>query len=65
MTHFVALDDMDLTFPHGELFGRHFVHTDSMVGLTDELVAEALMKLNNPVDAACLPAPEVQEPMRW
>jgi len=41
----VALDDMDLTFPsgpEGERMKPHFVHTRSERGLTEELAAKAI-----------------------
>ena len=65
VTHFCALDDMDLEHPHGEAVGRHFVQTDSDEGLTDTQVADALEKLRVRVDAASLPAAEHQEERKW
>mmetsp|Transcript_20962 Transcript_20962/g.48021 ORF Transcript_20962/g.48021 Transcript_20962/m.48021 type:complete len:140 (-) Transcript_20962:283-702(-) len=65
VTHFVAIDDMDLTFPHGDKFDHHFVQTDSDVGLTGELVQRALEKLNVRVDRASLPVAETKEEYMW
>ena len=63
--HFVALDDMDLEYPHGAAFGKHFVQTDSMNGLVDADVERALQILKLNADTNTLPSPELQEETKW
>mmetsp|Transcript_74627 Transcript_74627/g.207441 ORF Transcript_74627/g.207441 Transcript_74627/m.207441 type:complete len:262 (-) Transcript_74627:125-910(-) len=53
--HFVALDDANLTDPHGEAFGKHFVQTDAGTGLTEHDVSRALQVMQLTVDRSSLP----------
>mmetsp|Transcript_3885 Transcript_3885/g.6466 ORF Transcript_3885/g.6466 Transcript_3885/m.6466 type:complete len:140 (+) Transcript_3885:1-420(+) len=63
--HFVALDDMDLSFPHGEPFIRHFLHTDTECGLTAADADRAIEILQQKVNRAELPKPITQEETLW
>merc|ERR1712224_526018 len=59
---FVALDDTDLRDPHGEAFGRHFVHIDNRTGLVDDDITKALQVLQLRIDRSTLPAPLRMDP---
>ena len=61
----VALDDIDLTHPHGQPIAAHFVHTDPRRGLTQADADAALEKLQRPCDRQTLPAAQTAEEPRW
>tara|TARA_B110001452_G_scaffold236471_1_gene215775 strand:- start:467 stop:997 length:531 start_codon:yes stop_codon:yes gene_type:complete len=63
--HFVALDDMDLTYPHGDSMARHFVHVDEERGLTDADAEAALACLKRPVDRSTLPTAQTRDEAIW
>ena len=52
---FVALDDMDLSKPHGDRFAQNFVHVDVDVALTKADAERALAILSRPLDRATMP----------
>ena len=55
VTAFVALDDMDLSRPHGDRFAQHFVHVDVNVALTKVDAERALTILRRRLDHNSLP----------
>lgn len=65
VTHWVAIDDIDLACSHGDGFGSHFVHTRGEVGLTDEDAVAAVKILQRPADQCRLPAAVTAEGTRW
>ena len=61
----MALDDMDLTFPHGAAVGAFFVHCDASRGLTPENATAALACLGRRLDRSTLPAAVTREETKW
>jgi hypothetical protein len=58
VTHFVVLDDMDLSWPHGESFTRYHVRTDLNTGLTQADAHQAIAILQQHAARSELPVPK-------